>query len=178
MSHNSNPVQEATQNAALRYTGDDAQVARALYDDYAPIVMGFLVKVTGNTDAAEQLLQGVFLALPAKIREYRQEEHGRLTGWILKQARAAAEDWMKSRNAPTNRAIHSGPEHVSEPGTAEGSAMASDQLRGKVQSLIELLYVKGYTFAEAAKAAGIAESELKILARAELKKYRKGNSHA
>lgn len=143
------------------HKGDDAKIMAALYDGYAAIVLGFLEKLTGERQKAEELLQAVFLSLPGKLHEFDPEK-GRLAVWILRLARAMAISAVNSSNASAKSTIHEGAQNV----------CVSNH------SVIELLYVKGYTFEQAAAELGIEEHAVRILVRNELKSYRSGHRNA
>lgn len=140
-----------------RCEGDDAKVMVALYDEYAAIVLGFLEKITDERQKAEELLQAVFLSLPGKLSEFDPEK-ARFTVWILRLARTTALSAMNAGNEATNGQIHEAPQNVGEIS----------------KSVVELLYVKGFTFAQAAAELGIEENAVRTLVRNELKTFRSG----
>lgn len=164
--------------------GNEADRMAALYDEYAAVVLGFLERIADDKEKAEELLQAVFLALPSRLHEFDPEK-GRLLVWILRLARSLSEDGTNGRNAATKEPIRNAPGSVHENSTGEkpdqqvtrrltpsGTMHASE----KVHSVVELLYVKGYTFAQAAKELNVEEATVKQLVRTELKTYRKGQS--
>lgn len=152
-----------------------------LYDEHAAIVLGFLEKLSNDKDKAEELLQAVFLALPAQLHEFDAGK-GRFVVWLLKLARTMAGQPVDQADFKTNGAnltintpIHSEPSNVHSPNTSNAPARSYSRplTVGKEKSVVELLYVKGYTFTESADELGVDESTIRILVRTELKKYRR-----
>jgi RNA polymerase sigma-70 factor (ECF subfamily) len=153
----------------------DAQKTLAmLYDEHAPVVLGFLEKLADDKDKAEELLQAVFLALPERLHEFDAQK-GRFVVWLLELARVIAGKAEQSegsgtngQNAPTNSPIHDEGTNVHSFITAPSRPL----VKGKEKSVVELLYIKGYTFAQAAAELGVDERSLQMMVRTELKKYR------
>jgi RNA polymerase sigma-70 factor, ECF subfamily len=174
----------ASRTASTQAHDDDAARMAALYDEYAAVVLGFLERIADDKEKAEELLQAVFLALPSRLHEFDPEK-GRLIVWILRLARSLSADGTNGRNATTNDPIRKAPDSVHEssagekPGQQVARRLTPSETRHateEVQSVVELLYVKGYTFAEAAKELNVDEPAVKLLVRTELKTYRKGQS--
>lgn len=135
----------------LPFTPGDQKSLAKLYDEYAAVVLGFLEKLSEDKARAEELLQAVFLALPARLHEFDARK-GRFTVWLLKLTRTIAgatstkgSDAVAATTAPQQSESH----------------------------IIDLLYVKGYTFAQAAAELGVDEHTVQSLARTALKKYRR-----
>jgi RNA polymerase sigma factor (sigma-70 family) len=59
-----------------------AEYLRELYGRYAGDLYRIAYRLTGSRADAEDVVQDVFLGLPAALRGY--EEHGKLDGWIRK----------------------------------------------------------------------------------------------
>ncbi len=152
-----------------------------LYDEHAAVILGFLEKLSDDKDKAEELLQAVFLALPAQLHEFDAQK-GRFVVWLLKLARTIAGQPSESadfktngENLAMNTPIRDESVNVHSPNTS--NAPVSNQSRsltvGKEKSVVELLYVKGFNFAQAAAELGVEESTIRSLVRTELKKYRR-----
>ncbi len=145
-----------------------------LYDEYAAVVLGFLEKLTGDKSKSEELLQAVFLALPAKLHEYDGQK-GRFVPWLLKlavttagQGQNSADSKTNGNNGSTNHPIREEVKNVDSTANYASRTLSS----GTELSAVELIYVKGYTFAQAAAEFGVDERSVQLLVRKELKKYR------
>lgn len=147
----------------------DFESLAKLYDEHAPVVLGFLEKTVGDKQKAEELLQAVFLALPQQLHLFDPQQ-GRFTLWILKLTRTIAsqeaENKTKGGNVTTSDAIQSGAESVDTDKLIPLNSTGN-------QSVVELLYVKGYTFAQAAAELGVDARSIQMMVRTELKKYRR-----
>src|SRR5256885_11714929 len=78
-------------------TGDETAMAD-LYDRYSGIVYGVALRVLGETTAAEDVLQEVFLQLWRNPVAF-DPERGRLPAWLAVIARNRAIDHLRKRPA-------------------------------------------------------------------------------
>jgi RNA polymerase sigma factor (sigma-70 family) len=169
----SNTVQ---QNEVRKSSASDDQKSLAmLYDEHAAVVLGFLEKIADDKAKAEELLQTVFLALPARLHEFDAQK-GRFVVWLLQLARTIAGQGQKSAdfktngsNASTNTPIREQASNVPSSSNNPSRALTA----GAEHSVVELLYIKGYTFAQAAAELGVDERSVQLMVRTELKKYRR-----
>lgn len=168
------------QQHSTQVSADHKSLAK-LYDEHAAVVLGFLEKLADDKDKAEELLQAVFLALPSRLHEFDAQK-GRFVVWLLRLARTIARQreensdfQMNSGNVPTNQPIHAETKNVHF--TDAGTAPANNPIRrfapGNEISVVELLYVKGYTFVQAAAELGVDVRSVQLMVRTELKKYRR-----
>lgn len=94
---------DAPQSSSLETLRDDELVAlclqagrshevafEALYERYAPRVLGFLMKVTGDRTAAEDALQETFLRVHRSLERFDPQRD--LPTWLLQIARYVAID--------------------------------------------------------------------------------------
>lgn len=152
---------------------NDRKSLAKLYDEHAAVVLGFLEKLADDRDKAEELLQAVFLALPSRLSEFDAHK-GRFIVWLLSLARGIAQQQQQessnfqtnSVNLPTTEAIRRDTENV--PFTNARPLTPGNEL-----SVVELLYMKGYTFAQAAAELGVDVPTVQLMVRTELKKYRR-----
>jgi RNA polymerase sigma factor (sigma-70 family) len=154
---------------------DDQKSLAMLYDEHAAVVLGFLEKLSDDKDKAEELLQAVFLALPSRLHEFDAQK-GRFVVWLLKLARTIAGQTQKSTDFKTNGNYASTNTPIREQASNVGSSNINPSRRltaGAETSVVELLYVKGYTFAQAAAELGVEERAVQLMVRTELKKYRR-----
>ena len=85
--------------AALR--SDEAALGE-LYDRYAPRVYGLMAHILPSRDAAEEILQEVFMRLWSESPSLSQEG-GSVVAWLVVTAREAAVDRLRTsrKNAPS-----------------------------------------------------------------------------
>jgi RNA polymerase sigma-70 factor (ECF subfamily) len=72
-----------------RVVQGDASALEALYDRYAPMILGIALKITGDRAQAEQVLQETFWQAWQRASTY-SSQHGSLTGWLYRIARRLA----------------------------------------------------------------------------------------
>lgn len=76
-------------------SGDEKAMAQ-LYDRYSPVVYGVASRVLGNAEAAEDVLQEVFLQL-WRTPESFEAGRGSLAGWLAMISRNRAVDILRKR---------------------------------------------------------------------------------
>src|SRR5215467_2997310 len=76
-------------------SGDDSAMAD-MYDRYSGIVYGVALRVLGNTTAAEDVLQEVFLQIWRNPQAF-DANRGKLTAWLAVIARNRAVDHLRKR---------------------------------------------------------------------------------
>lgn len=186
-----NTVQDHRINVASSSVSEDQKTLALLYDEHAAVVLGFLEKKANDRAKAEELLQAVFLALPARLNEFDPHK-GRFVLWLLNLARTIAgtspqngDFKINGENPTTNGPIHGEINNVHSLNAETASEITSSRpltvgkekspARIMIQSdgVVELLYVKGYTFTQAATELNIEEHTVRLLLRTELKKYRR-----
>src|SRR5882724_10941588 len=79
-----------------RLRGGDENAMADLYDRYSGIVYGVALRVLGDTSAAEDLLQEVFLQLWRNPQTF-DADRGRLAPWLAVIARNRAIDLLRKR---------------------------------------------------------------------------------
>jgi RNA polymerase sigma-70 factor (ECF subfamily) len=151
---------------AIAKSGDSAALGR-LYDAYAPRLLGFILRMTGNQQKAEEILQSTFLEVFGRIRNYDPSSE-KLFPWMLKIARAQAQQAIQVENNTANAEIRKDANLVN----------GSDVEAAAHSTLMDLLYVQGRTFAQISQELGLSVEALKTKIRTELKQYRQGPPHA
>lgn len=140
------------------------QAMGQVYDTYAPAILGLLCKWLPDRKTAEDALLRTFFRAWANIEVYDPVKE-RLFTWLLRLARETTSETIQTtgeiREAPdsvytskTPRILETVPAGTSSP------------------EALDLLYLKGYSVPEAAKALGITPEELKKKLRTELSAFR------
>ncbi len=86
------------QQAIERAKGGDMEALHFLYARYADDVLGYVRSFVRDHHEAEDITQNVFAKLMTAIQRYEQREVP-FTAWILRVARNAALDHMRTRRA-------------------------------------------------------------------------------
>src|SRR5215472_8449774 len=92
------PAPNFGDDAALiaRLRAGDENAMADLYDRYSAVVYGVALRVLGDTTAAEDVLQEVFLQLWRNPRRF-DADRGRLAPWLAVIARNRAIDLLRKR---------------------------------------------------------------------------------
>ena len=149
-----------------------------LYDRYSSIVYAVALRVLGDTGAAEDVLQEVFLQLWRNPGAF-DSSRGNLGAWLAVIARNRAIDWLRKRRPETDIADVV----VSvEPDMARDAerARAMEKVRGALgimpeaqRSAIEMAYFEGLTHVEIAAKTGEPLGTIKTRIRSGLLALRK-----
>jgi RNA polymerase sigma-70 factor (ECF subfamily) len=148
---------DATLVSAIR-DGDEQAMAQ-LYDRYSSLVYAIALRVLGETEAAEDILQEIFLRLwrnPATFDSSR----GSLPAWLAVITRNRAIDVLRKRHSKTDL------EDVKvsvEPDLASGVERSRilEKIRGALRSMsepqrsaLEMAFFEGLTHTEIAEKSG------------------------
>jgi RNA polymerase sigma-70 factor (ECF subfamily) len=150
-------------DAALieRIVQRDESALAELYDRYAGVLASVLNRILRDTQAAEEILQDIFFQLwraPSRFDASR----GSLPGWLMVIARNRAISRLRRHNPAAGEELTEN--SVVLPSNFE-SAMAQQQLLGRVKgalenlpkeqrAAIELAYFEGLTHSEIAQRTG------------------------
>lgn len=162
--------------AAIR-SGDE-QAMGELYERYSGIVYSVALRVLGDTAAAEDILQEVFMKLWRTPNVF-DENRGSLAGWLAVIARNRAIDSLRQRRPETDIedvVVSVEPDLVRE---ADWSR-TRDKIRGALngmptlqRSALEMAFFEGLTHTEIAEKTGEPLGTIKTRIRAGLKILRK-----
>ena len=177
-----NQQDDAALIARLRARDELAEDAMAdLYDRYSGIVYGVALRVLGDTTAAEDVLQEVFLQLWRRPEVF-QAERGRLAPWLAVIARNRAIDLVRKR--PHEEDIDDVP--ISSGVNLEDSSaqrLAVEKVRGVLSTLpqeqrkaLEMAFFEGMTHTEIARKTGEPLGTVKTRIRSALLAVRKAFS--
>jgi len=139
-------------------SGDETAMAD-MYDRYSGIVYGVALRVLGNTTAAEDVLQEIFLQLWRNPQAF-DANRGRLPAWLAVIARNRAIDHLRKRPPEDDIAdlpISTGVNLESE----AAQRLAVDKIRGVLSRLpqeqrraLEMAFFEGMTHSEIAARSG------------------------
>lgn len=148
-----------------------------LYDNYSPALNGILVRMLGDTELAADVLQDAFVKIWKNIETYTPER-GTLFTWMLNVCRNQAIDRMRSaeyRQRQQGVSLHDPAAHAAATETDIsdfGLLRQLEQLRPDYRRLIDLVYLQGYTQAEAAEILAVPLGTVKTRLRAALSQLR------
>ena len=108
---------------------DEAALAQ-LYDRYRVILFGLLMRILGNREEAEDVLQEVFLQVWRKAEDF-DETRGRPFTWLVTLGRSRGIDRLRTL-ASRERAAEAGAKGASD----EISDAASDAFRSEQRGLV------------------------------------------
>jgi len=161
-------------------SGDETAMAD-MYDRYSGIVYGVALRVLGNTTAAEDVLQEVFLQLWRNPQVF-DANRGKLPAWLAVIARNRAIDHLRKR--PPEDDIEELP--ISTGVNLENEAaqrLAIDKIRGVLAQLpqdqrraLEMAFFEGMTHTEIAAKSGEPLGTIKTRIRTGLLVLRKAFS--
>jgi len=161
-------------------SGDETAMAD-MYDRYSGIVYGVALRVLGNTTAAEDVLQEVFLQLWRNPQVF-DANRGKLPAWLAVIARNRAIDHLRKR--PPEDDIEDLP--ISTGVNLENEAaqrIAVDKIRGVLAQLpqdqrraLEMAFFEGMTHTEIAAKSGEPLGTIKTRIRTGLLVLRKAFS--
>lgn len=144
-----------------------------LYDHYSAALYGLLLHMSGQPEAANDLLQEVFVKIWNHFDRY-DPAMGRLYTWMIQIARNTALDYLKSKhykNSLQNQSLSAPVSDNStrtEPATTDyiGLHKVLERLDADKRQLIDLAYYKGYTQDEISRRLDIPLGTVKTRLRA------------
>lgn len=139
----------------------DETALAALYDRYSGMLSSVLNRILRDTQAAEEILQDIFFQLWRNASQF-DASRGSLPGWLMVIARNRAISRLRRHNPAAGEELQEN--NVSLPFNLE-SAVAQQELLGRVKgaletlpkeqrAAVELAYFEGLTHSEIAKRTG------------------------
>jgi RNA polymerase sigma factor (sigma-70 family) len=157
-----------------------------LYDRYAPVIYGVILKIVTDKKLSEDVLQKSFLQVRKEINGFNPTGERFLT-WLLNIAKTSAQHVISTKpSKSTVETIHAAESAKSAEGNnlvyghattamrnnETGSIAFSATPAPKQEKAIDLIYFKGYSLVRAAEELGITIAALKMQIRTELKNSR------
>jgi RNA polymerase sigma-70 factor, ECF subfamily len=139
-----------------------AEVVAGLYGDYGHAVLLYVTSLLGDRFLAEDVVQETMLRAWRHCDQL-DEQKGSIKGWLMRVAHNIAMDKVRMRRcrpAEVTESAASEPtvaDHAESVVTALHVRAALDRLPAGHRAVLELVYLRGFTAAEAAVALGIPE---------------------
>lgn len=151
-----------------RVTARDADAFEHLYDRYAPVTLGIIVRIVQDKTEGEEVLQESFWRVWNQAETFDPAK-GPFRAWLFSIARRQALDLLRRRNVRPQAARDENEERQFEQaaapdnvGEAAEQAIATEQMRGAMTHLpqeqlqvLELAYFGGLTRQEIARTTGL-----------------------
>jgi RNA polymerase sigma-70 factor (ECF subfamily) len=148
--------------------GDEKAFSR-IYTLYSEAIYGIIYSIVLDENTAEEILQDVFIKVWNNASSYSIHK-GRFFTWVLNIARNAAIDETRSKSFKNSKKnlsstnfvdILSSSDSFTKATNAIGLKKFVDALKPACIKIIDLLYFKGYTQAEASKTLDIPIGTIK-----------------
>ncbi len=159
MIHNSERQEKEKRWAQALQQGDQ-EIMGLLYDTYAPVLLGLISRIVKDKEIAESVLMQTFLMVWQQKATYNASKMGLLT-WMIMLAKETALQSLKGKqfnSVPNGQEI--GTFAVPDDQIAPGDGNQFCNLKPEEKASLDLIYLKGYSCAEAAVALGITEEKL------------------
>lgn len=136
----------------------DREAFRQIYEYASPRMLGLCVRLMGQRDQAEEVLQEAFVRIWHRAGEYH-EERGSPMAWMLTIARYLALDVLRARRSTISSEEHEvadgrpGPYELSlRDGDARALNGCIEELSDEQRSSILMCYYRGFTHEQLAAA--------------------------
>lgn len=169
-----------------RMAAGDEQALGALYDRWSPLVHSVVLRIVGDADDAEELVEETFWQAWRQAARY-DASRGGISGWLVVIARSRALDRVRLRGWQRAAAAEStDAEGAAEPvldvrGPLDAAEMdetrrlvraALERLPAEQRETVEMAYFRGMSQTEIAAATGQPLGTVKTRARLALQKLR------
>jgi RNA polymerase sigma-70 factor, ECF subfamily len=147
--------------AILRAQEGDMEALHFLYVRYSADVLRFVNSLVKDHHEAEDITQNVFVKLISAIKKYEPREVP-FAAWILRVARNAALDHLRSRRMTPCEDVRAQDDDRSQIGHERGRDLrqALDQLPGEQREVLILRHIVGLSPIEIADVLGKTESSV------------------
>jgi RNA polymerase sigma-70 factor (ECF subfamily) len=173
-----------------RMAAGDERALGALYDRWSPLVHSVVLRIVGDADDAEELVEETFWQAWRQAGRY-DPARGGISGWLVVIARSRALDRVRLRGwqraaAAESTDVEGAPEPVVEVrGPLDAAEMdetrrlvraALERLPAEQRETVEMAYFRGMSQTEIAAATGQPLGTVKTRARLALQKLREALS--
>ncbi len=148
-----------------------------LYDKYAPALLGIIKRIVKNTNVGEEVLQQALLKVWNNVDSYDAQK-GNFFTWIASIARNTAIDQVRlkgyqmSNNIETLDGLNDADVSVSIPTDDLDASVLLKSLDEKYKVVLDLIYLQGFTQADAAAALNIPLGTVKTRLRSAIQTLR------
>lgn len=143
----------------LQFQKKDVKAYEKLYNMYCNSISGVINNIVKNDEIVQEITQDVFIKAWNNAESYSSKK-GRFFTWLLNIARNAAIDYTRSKNFKQSKQnqnadffvdIIASNDNLDAKVNAIGLRKFVDKLTDTCKSVIQLLYFKGFTQAEASE---------------------------
>jgi RNA polymerase sigma-70 factor, ECF subfamily len=136
---------------------------RSFYQETAPALRSYIARACGSMDAADDILQEVFMRFLAKAPSDLSEPEMR--GYLYRTAESLIIDRWRSSKRERARDLLAQAERreIVSPWDGDDVHRALSQLKPQQRTLLWLAYVEEFDHREIAAAAGITERSVRVL---------------
>jgi RNA polymerase sigma-70 factor, ECF subfamily len=153
-------LEDGLESLIARCALGDRAAFQALYERTSPQVFASLLRLLRRRDAAEDVLQEVFVSVWRRAGDYRPDK-GRPLTWLTSIARYRALDILRrqGRERPLADGEEPADEGEEEPEIVDGRSAhrlnaCMERLGVEQRRCVQLAYVDGYTHSDIARALG------------------------
>lgn len=169
----------SSQELAEKLKLKDKEAFSILYDNYSKALLGLIFTIVKDEDAAQDVLQDVFVKIWKSIDSYNKEK-GALYTWMINIARNTSIDMLRSKNnkishlkVEDNERIIDLNHNTSFNTDTIGVKKAVDSLKSEHREIIDLVYFCGFTQEEISKKLSMPLGSVKTKVRQALIELRK-----
>ena len=141
-----------------RIGGGDKSALAALYEGFRMPVYYYALRLTGNPQKAEDVMQETFLAILQNGRNYRSD--GKATAWIYTVARNKAMDMFRKEGNELPLSQAEELEAVSAPFDGDAYPGMLSVLNEKERDIVILRVLCGFTLTEIARDKGMPKGSV------------------
>lgn len=164
----------------------DLTAFESLYDRHAPVVYALLLRILGNADDAQEVLQEAFVKAWSSAAKY-DAGRGSEAAWLISIARSRGIDRLRSRKIRAERENDAGREISHRSAFVDPARGADDAIRSQEQKAVrgalaelpeaqrralELAYFEGLSQSEIAERLGEPLGTIKTRMQLGMKKLR------
>jgi RNA polymerase sigma factor (sigma-70 family) len=174
------PVTYTEEELVLLLKQQSRQAFNYLYQNYAAVLNGVILRVVNDEHTAEDVLQEVFVKIWNNIGQYDPGK-ARIYTWMINIARNSAIDKLRSKGEIMKGKIHTGEEIVNNLERGMKTEQATDAiglrkmvatLKPEYEIIVDLAYYKGYTLDEISKTLSIPLGTVKTRMRSAIQQLR------